>query len=101
MPIYEYECGACGHQVEAFQSIKEAPLVDCPDCHKPALGKLISSTSFQLKGTGWYVTDIRDKGKPKKEESGEKSAESSEKNASLAKPADGKMSTPTTNSSSE
>lgn len=65
MPIYEYECGACGHQLEAFQKISEAPLTECPECRRPALGKLISATSFQLKGTGWYVTDFRDKGKPK------------------------------------
>lgn len=64
MPIYEYECGACGHQLEAFQKVSDAPLVECPTCQRPALSKLISSTSFQLKGTGWYVTDFRDKGKP-------------------------------------
>lgn len=66
MPIYEYVCKACGHQLEAFQKITEQPLTECPNCHKNTLNKLISSTSFQLKGTGWYVTDFRDKDKPKK-----------------------------------
>lgn len=65
MPIYEYLCNACGHQLEAFQKMSEAPLTECPACHQQALNKQISSTSFQLKGSGWYVTDIRDKGKPK------------------------------------
>ncbi len=63
MPIYEYQCEACRHHLEAMQKFSDSPLVECPACHKPALSKLVSATSFQLKGTGWYVTDIRDKGK--------------------------------------
>ena len=65
MPIYEYQCTACDHQLEAFQKITDEPLTTCPECHQQALSKLISSTTFQLKGTGWYATDFRDKGKPK------------------------------------
>lgn len=65
MPIYEYQCQACGQAHEAFQSISEQALTVCPSCHEPKLTKLISSTSFQLKGSGWYATDIRDKDKPK------------------------------------
>jgi putative FmdB family regulatory protein len=65
MPIYEYQCGGCGHQLEVMQKFSDEPLKACPECHQPSLNKLISSTSFQLKGTGWYVTDTRDKGKPK------------------------------------
>lgn len=64
MPIYEYECRACGHQLEAFQNMSEAPLTECPECHQPQLQKLISAAGFQLKGTGWYATDFRNKGKP-------------------------------------
>lgn len=63
MPIYEYQCTACGHQLEAFQKFSDEPLKDCPECHKPDLQKLISSSAFHLKGGGWYVTDIRDKDK--------------------------------------
>lgn len=63
MPIYEYECTACHHQLEAFQKMSDAPLTECPDCHHPALQKLVSAAGFQLKGTGWYATDFRDKGK--------------------------------------
>jgi putative FmdB family regulatory protein len=78
VPIYEYQCGTCGHQLEAMQKFSDAPLTQCPECGKDTLKKLVSATSFQLKGTGWYATDIRDKGKPKPAESekttGEKAA---------------------------
>lgn len=48
-----------------MQKVNDAPAVDCPACHEPTLKRLISAAGFQLKGTGWYVTDFRDKGKPK------------------------------------
>ena len=64
MPIYEYACAGCGHQLELMQSIKDPPLTQCPKCKKNKLRKLISAAGFQLKGSGWYVTDFRDKGKP-------------------------------------
>lgn len=63
MPIYEYRCGACGHRLEVMQKMSESPLADCPECGKPDLQKLISASAFQLKGSGWYVTDFRDKKK--------------------------------------
>ncbi|BAT71966.1 conserved hypothetical protein [Thermosulfidibacter takaii ABI70S6] len=56
MPIYEYKCTACGHRFEKLQSITEEPVKTCPQCGG-AVKKLISNTSFILKGTGWYVTD--------------------------------------------
>jgi putative FmdB family regulatory protein len=56
MPIYEYACEKCDKQMEVIQKITEAPLTVCPDC-KGRLRKMVSSTSFVLKGTGWYVTD--------------------------------------------
>jgi putative FmdB family regulatory protein len=61
MPIYEYQCTSCGHALEALQKMSDDALTDCPTCHKPALEKLISATSFQLKGTGWYVTYFNNK----------------------------------------
>ena len=54
MPTYEYRCQSCEHEMEAFQPIKDAPLEDCPACREPKLERLISATSFQLKGGGWY-----------------------------------------------
>ncbi len=65
MPIYEYQCGACGHRLEAMQKMSEDPLSDCPECGRPELRKLISAAGFQLKGGGWYVTDFKDGGKKK------------------------------------
>lgn len=63
MPIYEYLCENCGQELEKIQKISEAPLVDCPECGKAALRKKISAVGFQLKGTGWYATDFKDKPK--------------------------------------
>jgi putative FmdB family regulatory protein len=57
MPIYEYCCEHCGNELEAWQKITERPKKVCPVCGKHKLVRLISQTSFRLKGTGWYVTD--------------------------------------------
>jgi putative FmdB family regulatory protein len=65
MPIYEYACNACGHQLEALQKYSDAPLTDCPECGDAGLEKRISAAGFVLKGGGWYVTDFREKGKKK------------------------------------
>jgi putative FmdB family regulatory protein len=56
MPIYEYQCAACGQVVERWQKISDAPLAECPACGG-SLHKIISSCAFHLKGSGWYVTD--------------------------------------------
>lgn len=66
MPIYEYRCASCGYQKEYLQKVSDPKLTDCPECGKPTFDKLLSAAGFQLKGSGWYVTDFRDKGaKPK------------------------------------
>jgi len=65
MPTYEYQCRNCGHHLEVFQKITDEPLLDCPKCQQTELGKVLSASNFHLKGGGWYVTDIRDKDKPK------------------------------------
>jgi putative FmdB family regulatory protein len=72
MPIYEYECTRCGATAEVFQKLSDKPLQKCKHC-SGKLHKLISQSSFQLKGTGWYVTDYANKtgsasAKQKKEE---------------------------------
>ena len=90
MPIYEYRCGQCGFQKEFMQRMSDAPLTDCPQCGKRSLNKLVSAAGFQLKGTGWYATDFKNKStKPaaksdaKAETKAEtKSAESSSKESS-------------------
>lgn len=73
MPIYEYECAACGKIEEAFQRFSDKPLVKCKHC-SGKLHRLISHSSFHLKGSGWYVTDYANKSsssptKPKNSES--------------------------------
>ncbi len=65
MPIYEYECNACGERHEFIQKFSEGPKRKCPSCGKSRLRKLMSAAAFHLKGDGWYVTDFRDKGKKK------------------------------------
>jgi len=58
MPIYEYQCSECGHLFEAFQKITDDPLEKCSVC-EGRVQRLISQCSFQLKGSGWYVTDYK------------------------------------------
>ena len=65
MPIYAYRCTECGHELDVLQKISEAQLTDCPACHRPALTKKLTAAGFQLKGSGWYVTDFRDKASKK------------------------------------
>jgi putative FmdB family regulatory protein len=85
MPIYEYQCTGCGHQLEVMQKMSDKPLSDCPECHQPALTKLVSSAGFQLKGSGWYLTDYSTKGKPKSaNETGNTSDTKSEKESKTA-----------------
>lgn len=59
MPIYEYECEECGHQLEAIQKFSDDPLTECPKCKKSGLKKLLSASAFHLKGSGWYETDFK------------------------------------------
>jgi putative FmdB family regulatory protein len=59
MPIYEYRCSSCGHELEALQKFADAPLTDCPTCSEQSLVKLVSAAGFQLKGSGWYATDFK------------------------------------------
>ena len=66
MPIYEYECTGCHHTFDEMQKMNDDPIKQCPQCSKQTVIRLVSAAGFQLKGTGWYVTDFKDKGKPKK-----------------------------------
>lgn len=86
MPIYEYQCTDCGHELEALQKMSEDPLQDCPECGKPALQKLVSAAGFRLKGGGWYETDFKKTGRKNVAES--KSA-SGDKASGADKPSGG------------
>ncbi|QTF91139.1 zinc ribbon domain-containing protein [Halomonas sp. BM-2019] len=59
MPIYEYECKACGQRLEKLQKLSATPLTDCPACEAPELSRLVSAAGFRLAGGGWYETDFK------------------------------------------
>lgn len=62
MPIYAYKCTACGHAQDVLQKISDKPLTVCPECHQETYAKQVTAAGFQLKGSGWYVTDFRNNG---------------------------------------
>ncbi len=64
MPIYAYKCSSCGHSKDALQKMSDAPLTVCPACGAATFAKQLTAPQFQLKGSGWYVTDFRDGKKP-------------------------------------
>lgn len=87
MPIYEYRCENCGHELEAIQKVSEDALITCPVCEQDALKKKISAAGFRLKGGGWYETDFKS-GKKRNvagEDSGGSSSGSSSASSSEAK----------------
>ncbi len=59
MPIYDYQCTSCNHELETIQKISDAPLTDCPACNKPNLKKKVTAAAFRLSGSGWYETDFK------------------------------------------
>lgn len=63
MPIYEYQCSKCDHELEALQKMSDPVLTDCPECSLPSLTKQVTSAEFKLKGSGWYETDFKNSGK--------------------------------------
>ncbi len=75
MPIYEYQCTACGYEHEALQKLGAEPLLTCPACNENELKKKISAAGFRLKGGGWYETDF--KSGSKKNVAGESASTSS------------------------
>ena len=60
MPIYAYKCESCGHSKDVLQKMSDTPLTDCPQCGAATFKKQLTAAGFQLKGSGWYVTDFRD-----------------------------------------
>ena len=83
MPIYEYVCQKCGHELEVMQKMSDKPLTKCPEC-KGKLEKVFSQTSFQLKGSGWYVSDYAKSGKSGKTEKTEKPEKTEKKETATA-----------------
>ena len=91
MPIYEYRCSDCGHQDEHLQKVSEKPLAKCPACGKKTYKKMLSAAGFQLKGSGWYATDFKNKAaaKPaaKKEEKKAEASSETKTEPAAKKPA--------------
>ncbi|MDX3907849.1 MAG: zinc ribbon domain-containing protein [Pigmentiphaga sp.] len=102
MPIYAYKCSACGHQQDVLQKMSDAPLTDCPQCGQAAYSKQVTAAGFQLKGSGWYVTDFRNNGSAKSagssasSSSSESSASSSASSGSEASASSSSSSAPAT-----
>jgi putative FmdB family regulatory protein len=84
MPLYEYQCNACGARFERIRKFSDPPLEICPTCGAGPVEKLISSPAFQFKGSGWYITDYA-----RKSGAGDSSAESKSDPKSESKPAGG------------
>ncbi len=101
MPIYEYQCQACGHRLESLQKLSEEPLKDCPACGQPTLNRLVSAAGFRLKGGGWYETDFKSGNKRNVAESASSSGASSASSGdsgSASTPSAPASSTPTSSS---
>lgn len=85
MPIYEYQCKSCGHELEAIQKLSDDPLKECPACGDLELTKLISAAGFRLKGGGWYETDFKSGKDKKKNLAGDGNASAPKSDAAPAK----------------
>jgi putative FmdB family regulatory protein len=84
MPIYEYECSKCGHQTEIWQKFSDAPITKCEMC-RGKMKKLISQSTFHLKGTGWYATDYASNRGRSEERKGKSDKDSATKKAKSSK----------------
>jgi len=80
VPLYEYECGRCGHRFEKIQKFSDPPVKTCPKC-RGRVRKLLSAPAFQFKGSGWYVTDYGRKGAPGTQEKADRAGSEKEKSA--------------------
>ena len=110
MPIYAYRCEACGYARDVLQKISDAPLTECESCGKPEFKKQLTAAGFQLKGSGWYVTDFRNgpgdgKAKSEKSEGGTTTNAETTSTSTIAKsdsaPASASTTTTTTSTDSK
>lgn len=101
MPIYEYRCQSCNHELEVMQKLSDPELSDCPACGQPELKKLISVVGFRLKGGGWYETDFKggDKKKNVVKDDGPSASESKSASACDGAGGCGTCATPATTAS--
>ncbi|MEO8102968.1 MAG: FmdB family zinc ribbon protein, partial [Betaproteobacteria bacterium] len=95
MPIYAYKCSSCGHTQDVLQKLSAAPLTDCPACGQATYSKQVTAPQFQLKGSGWYVTDFKGGASGAKDSQADDKAEPANAEAKPAAPADAKSETKT------
>ncbi len=93
MPIYEYQCQDCGHELEAMQKVADPQLVDCPACGAAGLRKKLTASAFRLSGGGWYETDFKTGGTKRNlaagSDAGPANSEGGKSSAEAAKPKEG------------
>jgi putative FmdB family regulatory protein len=95
MPIYAYKCSACGFAKDALQKMSDAPLTVCPACGASAFEKQVTAAGFQLKGSGWYVTDFREgSGKKAEPATAPVNGDAARSSETAAKPAESATSVP-------
>ncbi len=96
MPLYDYQCSACGHEMEALQKMSDPRLTDCPECKAATLTKKVTAAAFRLSGSGWYETDFKNGNKKNLTDTGEakpdskkeaKEVKGAEKTPTVSKPA--------------
>jgi putative FmdB family regulatory protein len=86
MPIYEFQCGACGERVEELMRLSDPDPVECPKCGAPQLKRMLSAPSFRLSGAGWYETDFKGDKDKKRNIAGDSAGDSKSETKSDAKP---------------
>ncbi|MEH6550238.1 MAG: zinc ribbon domain-containing protein [Pseudomonadales bacterium] len=101
MPIYEYQCKACEHKMEALHKISDEPLKDCPECGKDTLSKMVSAAGFRLSGSGWYETDFKTGDKKNLSTKDKKPDSGSDSKSSTSGSKDSTSTSSSTSSSSE
>ncbi|MEB0110045.1 zinc ribbon domain-containing protein [Variovorax sp. RTB1] len=96
MPIYAYKCSSCGFAKDSLQKMSDAPLTVCPSCGKSTFEKQVTAAGFQLKGSGWYVTDFREGGGKKPADKSDKPGDTPDQksDAKSAEPASGSADAP-------
>ena len=95
MPIYAFECAACGHSFDRLQKLSDADPVDCPECGEPRIRRQLTAPQFRLAGGGWYETDFKKDGDKKRNLAGDP-AKPAEAKPAESKPAEAKPKTDAT-----
>jgi len=88
MPIYAYKCASCGHAKDVLQKVSDPPLTACPECGANAFSKQITAAGFQLKGSGWYVTDFRGGSSKTADKAADKPSDKADTGKTDSKPAE-------------